>query len=275
MTIKPIIKPVIRTVAGAIDRNLPLILTVGGGVSSVVGFGLAIKETPKAIKLKEEKKKKENKEDLSVFESVVTCAPAYGPAVAAEVLALILIFGAHHESIKRQAAILAAYVIADGQAKDYKEAIEKTFGDKKAGQVKDKVAEKVAKETPTPTDASGQPIVINGTGELWCIDYITGRKFRSTVENVKQAFNELDDMLNYNKFLAINDLYELIDSPDLEPLEHDMGENLGWFGSKHPSGNRMHVRPEFSSQLDSNNQPCLVIMASVKPKWNYENDSDD
>lgn len=254
-------KAATRVVAKTLEKNLPTILTATGIAGSVTAIIFTAKETPKYQKLIS-KKKLESGDSYRKVDAVSVIVESYWPAILTEAGAITCLILSNRISIKRTAAALAALGVAETKLADKSEAVAKLLGAKKEQQVNDKVAEKKAKE------ATDKPIILTGTGYMDCLDTLSGRRFKADYDKIKQAFDEINDMLDYECFVPINDLYE---QWGLKPI--GIGENLGWNGRgffpEEPTY-RDRVKPEFSSQLDDNGVPILVIDYSVAPKACYE-----
>ena len=63
-----------------VKRNSSIILTVIGGAGVIATSIIAVRETPKALKLIEDAKE-EKGEDLTVFETIKVAGPVYIPSI--------------------------------------------------------------------------------------------------------------------------------------------------------------------------------------------------
>ena len=237
------------------SKNLPTILMSTGIIGMVSGTVLACYETPKAIKLLEERKESLEKEKLNALETVVAVAPAYWKPAAVSFMSVMCIIYANNISLKRQAAALAAYTLSENKLKDYKDAVVKTVGEKKSEEIEDKVAEEAIRKNPT----SNQPVIFAG-GDTLCYDSISGRYFRSSIEKVRQAVNELNATLLQEGDVTLNELYEKLGLDDVT-----IGNDLGW--SYRSTGEIIDIH--FSSKLTENGEPCLVMTYEVAPGYSH------
>ena len=118
-----------------LKRNAPTIMTVvgiGGSISSVI---FAIKATPKAMQLIEERKKKEEKEKLTMLETVDTCWKVYTPTALTLVTAVGCVIGANCMNLKKQAALLGLYSAQGELMKDYKKKVIDAIGPEKEKEI--------------------------------------------------------------------------------------------------------------------------------------------
>lgn len=235
-----------KAILTGMKKYAPSILT-GVGIGGMLGGTvLACSETPKAL----EQIKKQEKVKDKIFEGV----KAYWPAALVEAASITCIIFANNVSLKRQAAALAAATLSDTRLKEYREAVQKKFGDKKAEEVKDQVAKDILQNKPV----NEQTIIFTGDGDHLCFDAVSGRYFKSSIEKVRQAVNNLNQNLLADGSACLNDLYEEL---GLEPVK--IGDMLGWNAMN--SGDLVKV--DFSSQLTVDKIPCLVLDYSVAPTY--------
>ena len=235
-----------KAILAGMKKYAPSILT-GVGIGGMLGGTvLACSETPKAL----EQIKKQEKVKDKIFEGV----KAYWPAALVEAASITCIIFANNVSLKRQAAALAAATLSDTRLKEYREAVRKKFGDKKAEEVKDQVAKDILQNKPI----NEQTVIYTGNGDHWCFDAVGGRPFKSSIEKVRQAVNNLNKKLLIEGSASLNDFY---DELGLKPSKS--GDILGWNAST--SGDLLEV--DFSSQLTEDGIPCLVLDYSVAPTY--------
>lgn len=247
------VKTLVTGASQAISKQAPTILIAVGIGGSITAAVMACTETPKAIKLLEEKKKEVDR-DLKTWEKVVTVAPAYWPAFLVECGAITCLIFSNNISLKRQAAALAAYSISEGKLKDYKEAVTKTVGGKKAKEVDSKVAEEeIKRNPPNPNN-----FIFTGNGDVLCYDSVSGRYFKSSIEKVKQAVNDLNQIILIEGDVTLNEFYDRLGLSDIK-----LGDELGW--SYRHTGNLIDIT--FTSKLTSDNEPCLVLDYEVEPGY--------
>lgn len=247
-----------RSLRTAIIKHSPEI-AIGLGISGMVATTvLAVKATPKAVKLLEQKAKEENVavEDLRPIEKVKTCWKCYIPAAVTGVTAAACIIGGTSVNLKRNAALTAAYTLSDAALREYQEAVEETIGEKKEKVVREKISEKRLKEDPVSTSE----VIMTKKGETLCYDMLSGRYFKSDIDRIKQAVNELNRMMTTDMcgYVSLNEFYDELDLPHTE-----MGDILGWRLDKGL------IRIEFDSHLADDGTPCLAIYHKVAPEYGY------
>jgi len=250
MNIESIFKNLKKT---AID-NSPLILTylsVAGVLTTTI---LAVKATPKAIKSLETATKVDNLgEKLSPKQIVKYTWRHYVPSAMTGLFTVSCIVGANHINTRRNAAIMTVYTLAETSLKEYQAKVKEHVGEVKAKQFKDDIVKDHLLDTPMATSE----VFITGTGETLCYDSFTGRYFKSDMETIRKAQNDINAKIIRDMYASHNDFYTLIG------LERTVfGEELGW-----NVDNILEI--EFSSHLASDGKPCLCLEYVSSPIRNY------
>lgn len=238
-----------------VSKRSPEILTgigIAGMISTTV---LAVKATPKAMELIEMKKKEEWADKLSPVEIVKVAWKPYIPAIVTCVASTTCLIGASSVNAKRNAALATAYKLSETALSEYREKVIETIGEKKERAVRDKVAEERVKKNPV----SKNEVIVTGNGKTLCFDPISGRYFMSSIEMIKRAENTLNKQMLHDitGYVSLNDFYDEIG------LDHtSVGDDLGW------NTNQL-IDIEFSSQLNDNGEPSVVLDYLVAPKYDF------
>lgn len=261
------------TIGTAAKKYSPEILTGVGIVGMISTTVLAVRATPKALILIENKKRdikietikdgRNESTDISLtkLEVVLTTWKCYIPAVVTGVCSTACLIGASSINARRNAAILAAYTLSETAFNDYKDKVVETLGEKKAQEVKDAIAKEQIENNPV----TNKEIFDTGRGETRCYDPISGRYFKSDVEWIRRAVNNLNERLLFDTYISLNEYYDEIGLDEIYP----MGEDLGW--SVNPDyTDKGQIRLEYSSQLDAEKNPCLVIGFANPPRYDFE-----
>ena len=185
----------------ALKKHSPEILT-GIGIAGMIATTIsAVKATPKAPRLIDEKEIQENKR-LTTAEVVLTTWKCYIPAAVTGALSVACLIGASAVSLKRNAALATAYTISETALKDYREKAVEVVGEKKEQAIRDAIAKD--KLAGNPVD--DKQIVMTGSGDTLCYDVLSGRYFKSDIEKIRKAINDLNrDMLS-EQYVSLNDL---------------------------------------------------------------------
>lgn len=250
--VKPKIVTDVRRFA---SKRSPEILTGIGIAGMITTTVLAVKATPKALELIEEKKKEDWVDKLPPLEVIKVAWKPYIPAFVTCVVSTTCLIGASSVSLRRNAALATAYKLSETAFSEYKEKVVETIGEKKERVVRDKVAEERVRKNPV----SKSEVIITGNGKTLCFDPISGRYFMSSIETIKRAENELNKQMlhDISGYVSLNEFYDELD------LDHtSVGDDLGW------NTNQL-IDIGFSSQLNDNGEPSVVLDYLVAPKYDY------
>ena len=258
------LKAIFTDLGKAARKHSPEILTgigIAGMLSTTV---LAVRATPKALMLIEEKKREKKfageQPELTKIEVVKTAWKPYIPAAVTGVASVACLVGASSVNARRNAALAAAYALSETTLADYKEKVVETIGEKKAQEVKDAIAKDQIEKNPP----SKSTVIATDKGETLCYDSISGRYFKSDIEYIRRAVNNLNERLLFDTHVSLNEYYDEIGLEEIFP----MGEDLGWTVDP-DSANKGLIELDFSSQL-TEGIPCLVVGFSNAPRYDYE-----
>lgn len=247
---------VLNTAQIALKKHSPEILTGIGIAGMITTTVLAVKATPKALMLIEEKKLDLDTEKLGPVETVKTVWPCYIPPVVTGVMSIGCLVGASSVNIRRNAALATAYALSETTLKDYQEKVIETIGEKKESEVKDLIAQDKLNKNPIVDDK----IIITGKGDSLCYIELLGTPFRSSRDQIERARNAFNDYLLKNTHASLNDFYEALGLEDTK-----IGDDLGW---DIQSNGMMELN--FSSLVASNGEPCLVVIFNNPPVYDYD-----
>ena len=237
-----------------ITRRSPEILTGIGIAGMITTTVLAVKATPKALILIGQAEN-EKERDLKPIETVKVAWKPYIPAIAMGTMSTMCLIGASSVNLRRNAALATAYKLSETAFTEYKEQVIKTVGEKKEQRVRDKIAEEKIKNNPV----SKSEVIVTNDGKTLCYDPVSGRYFYSKIDTIKRAELKIkeDILKNFSGYASLNDFYDEIDLP-----RTSMGDDLGW-NIEH------NIEIHFSSQLNDNGEPSLVLDFTVAPQYDY------
>lgn len=242
-----------KNISTMFRKHSPEILTGIGIAGMVTATVLAVKVTPKAITLIEEKKNNENAEKLTPVDIVKTAYTCYIPVAVTSIASITCLIGASSINYKRNVALAAACTISETAFKEYRQKVVETIGEKKEQTVRDAVAKEKIDKYPVVS----KEVIITGNGDSLCFDAISGRYFRSNIDKLRRAEIEINKQIFNDMYMSLNDFYYEIGLDDIL-----IGDELGW--------NTDHIISlGFSSQLAKDGTPCLVIDYLVPPKYGY------
>ena len=244
-----------RVAKTSITKHGPEILTGIGIAGMITTTVLAVKDTPKAIRLIEEAKEEKGK-DLTKAETVKSCWKAYIPAAAICVASTAWLIGASSVSIRRNAMLATAYKLSETAFSEYKEKVVETIGDEKEKIVREKVSEERIKKNPITKNE----IIMTDYGDTQFYETLSGRYFKSDIEQIKKVVNYLNKDMLEDMFgtISLNEFYD-----ELE-LDHiDLGNEIGW------NVDKGLIEIDFTSKIADNGKPCIVLDYINAPHYGF------
>ena len=246
------IKTMAKSVWAGAKKHSPEILIgmgIAGAASSVI---FAVKATPKAMFLLEEKRQELGVEKLEAKEIIKTAAPVYIPTAVSFGVSVACIVGASSVNARRNAALTAAYTLSESTLRTYRDKVLETVGEDKEREIRQKAAIEQQQSTPEPQTL----VVSSAAGQLKCFDSLSGRYFVSTKNEIDKAVNEFNRQLRDDMRISLNDWYDLIGLDT-----NKLGDMLGW------DIERGYVETFYASRLDEDGLPCLVVNYVEPPHY--------
>lgn len=259
-------------------KHSPEILTAVGIVGMVTTVVLAVKATPKALESIDKEINKKNKElveeakkngetkcsQISKLDPVETVKVAWKPYIPAAITGVVSIgclIGANSVNAKRNAALAATAQLTASTLAEYKKQVNETVDEETKKSIEDKVAKEKLKKNPVKEERPvREPEIILDTANHLCYDAGGNQYFRSDEQTIRAAINKLNSRMNGGEpYVSLNDLYS-----ELGIRGTDVGELLGW--NMYRDG---IIEPDFSSQIASTGEPCIVLSYSVAPSYHY------
>lgn len=251
---KPNISKILSSIRTSAAKHSPEIL-MGIGIAGMVATSvMAVRATPKALRLIEDKKAETNEEKLTPIEAVKTTWICYLPAVITGGVSVACLIGANSVNTRRNAALATAYTLSESALKEYQEKVVETIGEKKEQSVRDAIAKDKLEQNPV----TNREVIITDKGDTLCFDAVSGRYFKSDIEKLKKAVNELNRRMRDEMYISLNEFYYEIGLNSI-----GIGDELGW------NIDNGYIEPSFSSQLAEDGTPCLVIGYHVEPRYDY------
>lgn len=251
---KPNLSKFCKYVKSATVKHSPEILTGVGIAGMVTTTVMAVRATPKAMRLLEDEKKRQNVDKLEPRDIVKTTWKCYIPAAVTGTVSVVCLIGASSVNARRNAALTAAYTLSESTLRDYQKKVIETIGEKKEQTVRDAVAKERLEKNPV----ENKEVIITAKGETLCFDAVSGRYFKSDIDKLKKAENDLNRQMRDEMYISLNDFYYEV---GLDPVE--LGEDLGW------NIDDGYIDLHFSSQLATDGTPCLVIDYGYGPRYDF------
>lgn len=243
-----------NSVRGVIQKRTPEILTGVGIAGMLTTTILAVKATPKALIMIEEAKRAQEIDKLKPIEVIKTTWKCYIPSVITCGASIACLVGASSVNMRRNAALATAYEISKTALTEYRDKVVETIGEKKEQTIRDKIAEEHIDKNPV----SKGDVIITDKGNTLCYDHHSGRYFKSDIDKIKKAVNEVNRLMLRDNYVSLNDFYDELG------LEHTkIGDELGW------SINDGLLELYFSSQIADDGTPCIVINYEEAPRYGF------
>lgn len=263
---KPNISTIMRGARVWMSKHSPEILTGLGIAGMITTTVLAVKATPKAIKLVEKKKEElelEPEEKLTVVETVKAAWKPYIPAAITGTAATACLVGASSVNLRRNAALAAAYHLSETALTEYKEKVIETVGKNKEKTIRDKISEDRVKQNPV----SNNTVYVTGAGDSLFLEPISKRYFKHDIERIRGIVNTLNERMYGDAFgqISLSDFYD-----ELGLERTDISDDMGWNIEK--GSIKIDFHPVMCDDENSpyHNKPCLAIYYSTTPKWGYD-----
>lgn len=235
------------------SKHSPEILTGIGIAGMITTTVLAVKATPKALKLMEDAQY-DKEEDLTVPEKVKATWKCYIPATLLGLASVGCLIGANSVNLRRKAALATAYKLSETALAEYKEKVIETVGEEKAKDIKSAIAKDKMEKNPV----TKSEVIITDKGESLFCDSISGRYFKSDMNTIEKAVNTINRRLLNEMSVSLTEFYSEI---GLSPTS--LSEELGW------NMNEGQIEIDFSSQITDDGRPCIYIEYEIAPRYDY------
>lgn len=262
----------IKSLQIEVMKHSPEVLTGIGIAGMVTTTVMAVRATPKALILIEEEKRRQNNnllknakdnenndieriDKLSPVEIIKVTWKCYIPAAVTGTMAVLCLIGANSVSARRNAALATAYTLSETALKDYHQKVIETVGEKKERIIKEGIAKDKIESNPV----TNNEVIITEKGDTLCYDVISGRYFKSDINTIEKALNDINRRLLLDTYVSLNDFYYSI---GLE--ETKIGDDIGW------NIDQSLIKLEFRSQLAADGTPCIVLDYETMPQYNFD-----
>lgn len=247
----------IRNLQIAVKKHSPEILTGIGIAGMITTTVMAVRATPKALILIDKKKDEVGADELTTKEVIKTAWICYIPTAVTGTVSIFCLIGANSVNMRRRAALATAYTLSESALKEYQEKVVEAIGEKKELSIKDAVAKEKIEKNPV----SNHEVIITEKGNTLCYDAVSGRYFRSDIDKLKKAENELNRRMRDEMYISLNEFYYEIGLTGIS-----IGDEIGW------NIDKGYIDLSFSSQLAEDGTPCLVIGYRIEPRYDFCNE---
>lgn len=252
-----------KGIRNTMKKHSPEILTGLGISGMVVTVVVAVRATPKALAMIEQAeidkgyelaKEGREEEPFTTLDAIKAAWTCYIPAAVIGSVSIACLIGANTVNARRHAALATAYALSESTLTEYQSKVKEEIGAKKEGAIRDAIAKDRIDKDPVKE----KEVIETSRGETLCYDVLSGRYFKSDIEKIRRAVNDLNRQMRYDMYVSLNEFYYLIGLDGIK-----IGDDLGW---NIDSG---YMEPDFRSQLTEDGTPCLVLDYQVAPRYDY------
>lgn len=227
-----------KNIQKLLTKNAPDLLLATGVVSMIGGGILGIKQTPKALKILEEK------EDDTLVEKTKSVAPLYIPSIVLTGVGITSIICSRNMTNKKLAAMATAYTVSETAFKAYRNKVKDLVEPEKFEEIK----KEVARETLKKDSIKDKEVYMTSQPESLIYDEASGRYFRGSIEQIERVVNMLNKRMMNDMSIQLNEFYTEL---GLEPIK--LGVDLGW------TVEHELIEVTFTGSIADNNEPCIVM----------------
>lgn len=248
------LKGIGKTFRTKASEHCPEILTGLGIAGMLTSTILAVRATPKALKVIEEEKKMLEKETLEPVETVKLTWRHYIPTVLVGGVSVVCLIWGSKVSIKRYTALAAACSLSETAFRDYRTKVVEKIGEQKEKEIHKEIAKERFESSPVSTHR----IEGTGVGNELCFDVLSGRYFPCDATHLRSIENDINRRMREENYISANEyFYEL----GLDPIP--LGEKVGW------NIDKGYIDIDFDTQLTDDNRPCLVVRHNNPPQYSF------
>ena len=185
----------------------------------------------------------ETTEETPVQEKVKLVWKFYIPAGISATVSIGCILGASKANTNRTAAAITAYTVTEKAFSNYREKVVEQLGKGKEQKTRDGLNQEKVTNNPIGT----KEVVVLGRGNVLCCELYTHRYFRSEMETLRKAQNDLNKMIVNDLYVTLDEFYDILGLPGTSNSSH-----VGW------DSDRL-VDLEFSTVISEDGEPCLAF----------------
>lgn len=271
-----------KMAARAVKKRSPEILTGIGIAGMITSTVLAVKATPKALKLIEKEKSDQNQKlwneayeksqenlkqitKLKPIDVVKVAWKPYIPSILLGTASVACLIGANSVHASRHAALYSAYKLSETALTEYKDKVKELVPEKKVKEIKQKLAEdkvdKIIEKEPKTKDTESK-VIVSSDGDTWFIDPFTNQPFLSTTAKIDAAVNRVNRLLMGDMFASLSDLYDMLG------LDHTSNsDDIGWCIDDGL------IETDYSDAIVRNGKAYIVMDFLKRPEYAYDDKS--
>lgn len=252
------LKETAKTVGKSLSKHSPEILTGLGVLGMITTTVMAVKATPKALRMIEGEEY-DRKEKLTPIETVKVAWKPYVPAAITGVVSAGCIIGASSVNARRQAALVTAYQVTSTALNEYKDKVIETVGEEKAKEIRDKLVEDKESRGNQNGEKQSRMCLPDSTNALFW-EPISNQYVRSSKNTIGEAVNYLNGRMIDGQEMYMS-FDEFLDELELRPMPV-LGSATGWTVER-----RIDICFELAES--DRGEPCWRIEYIQPPEYGY------
>lgn len=167
----------------------------------------------------------------------------YIPAAISATITVGCVIASNRIGSKRAAAAYSLLSISEKALHEYREKVVETIGVRKEQGVRDALVQDKVDANPPKS----KEIIIAAGGDVLCLELHTGRYFKSDIETLRKAENQLNARIHREMYATLSDFYSIVGLPYTSS-----SDDLGW------NSDRL-MELKFTTVLADNGQPCIAF----------------
>lgn len=242
-------------------RSSPTILSCIAAAGVVVTAIMAVKATPKAMRLLEAASD-EKGEELTKTEIICTVGTVYIPTILIGLSAISCIFGANVLNKRHQATLTSAYALLNQSYRQYRKAAITVYGE----DADSKIIAQVARETYISAEGYSlyHPELDRESEDVLFYDSYSQRYFNAPMASVINAQYHINRNLALRGYVSVNEFYEFIGIDGI-----DGGDELEWSLDELMESGIIWLDFENVPTKMEDGMECYIISSTFSPELGH------
>lgn len=246
-------------------RSSPIILTCLSVVGVVGTTVMAVRATPKALRLIKAKKDELETDKLTPLELVRTTWRCYIPSALIGTGTIACIIGIGVMDRRNQAALTSAYTMLNESYKQYRQAAKRVYGN----DADNRIHAEMAKDAMISDGSWGYQTynmdMDTESERILCYDMFSKRYFNTTMAAVINAQYHINRNLQLRGYCSLNEYYEFLGINGVA-----LGDEMGWdLQEIYESGEMWLDFDNYKTTLEDGLE-CVVISSYEPNKFGAE-----
>lgn len=173
----------------------------------------------------------------------------YIPAAISAGMTVAAVVGVNHIGAKKAAAMASAYGLAEKALDEWKKKTKEVAGEEKTKEIRESITRDHFDKSFVTT-----PVIVGDGAKFLCLDQHSGRFFRSTREDIREAVVSINEAIQHDGYASLSDFWRHI---GLESTTES--DNVGWDTDQ-------LLELDWSPGIDKSGEPFLSYKFRYPPK---------